>query len=111
MVDPDLLRLYVAHGFRPAPEGVRLKCDPEHEARTFEGGAQHRTWNALGEIETRVVVIGGADGDGPGVIAPAIAEQLPNSLFIHQADTSHFGPFVDPAGMADLIADMASTLD
>ncbi len=31
--DPDVLRLYVAHGFRPSPEGVRLKCDPEHEAR------------------------------------------------------------------------------
>lgn len=106
-VDPDVLRLYVAHGFRPAPEGVRLKCDPEHEAMTFEGGALHRTWDVLGDIETRCVIIGGGDTQGPGIIAGPIAERLPNSLFIHQPDSTHFGPFVDPDGTADLIADMA----
>jgi pimeloyl-ACP methyl ester carboxylesterase len=109
-VDRDVLRLYVAHGFRPAPEGVRLKCDPEHEALTFEGGAQHRTWDVLGEIETRVVVIGSGDEGGPGRVAEPIAEQLPNSLFIKQPDANHFGPFVDPQGTADLIADLAAGL-
>ncbi|BAN01865.1 hypothetical protein YM304_15510 [Ilumatobacter coccineus YM16-304] len=109
-VDPDMLRLYVAHGFRPAPEGVRLKCDPEHEATTFENGASHRTWDALPQIETRVVVVGGGDGQGPAAVAGPIAERLPNSLFIHQPDSTHFGPFVDPQGAADLIADLSSTL-
>ena len=81
--DPDVLRLYVAHGFRPSPEGVRLKCDPEHEARTFENGGLHRTWDLLPEITTRVVVVTGVvDGSGPAAIAEAIADRLPNSIFL-----------------------------
>jgi pimeloyl-ACP methyl ester carboxylesterase len=109
-VDSDMLRLYVAHGFRPSPEGVRLKCDPAHEALTFMGGAGHRLWDALPEIDTRVVVIGGGDGEGPAQIAPGIAERLPDCLFISQPDSTHFGPFVDPAGTADLIVDLTAGL-
>jgi hypothetical protein len=104
--DPDVLRLYVGHGFRPAPEGVRLTCSPEHEARTFETGAAHDTWDFLPEIETRVVVIASGDDMGPAQVAPGIAERLPDSLLIEQPDANHFGPFIDPAGTADLIADM-----
>jgi alpha-beta hydrolase superfamily lysophospholipase len=78
--DPDVLRLYVAHGFRPAPEGVRLNCDPEHEARTFEASRDHETWDRLGE-------------------------RLPNAELVELADTtSHFWPFVDPGAVAALIA-------
>ncbi len=107
MLDPDCLRLYVGHGFRPAPEGVRIICDPEHEARTFETGGVHETWDVLPEIRTRVVVIGSGDEMGPAAVAPAIAERLPNSLFVHQPDANHFQPLIDPADTAELIADMA----
>ena len=108
--DPDVLRLYVAHGFRPSPEGVRLKCDPEHEARTFENGGLHRTWDVLPEITTRVVVVTGVlDGQGPAAIAEGIAERLPNSTFLSRPEFNHFGPFVDPAGFAQLIADSLVT--
>lgn len=103
--DPDVVRLYVAHGFRASPEGVRLKCDPEHEARTFEQGGLHRTWDLLPEIATRVVVIAGGDGDGPATVAAPIAEQLPNATFVSLPDADHFAPFVDPVGTARLIAD------
>jgi pimeloyl-ACP methyl ester carboxylesterase len=106
--DPDVLRLYVAHGFRPAPEGVRLKCDPEHEARTFEQGAFHRTWELLPEIETRVVVLASDDAEGPATIAPEVAERLPNSTFAELVGTTHFAPFTDPGRMAGLIVDAAS---
>lgn len=107
-VDPDVLRLYVAHGFRSAPEGVRLVCDPEHEATTFENGARHRMWDVLAEIDTRVVVIGSGDAEGPALVADGIAERLPDCTFIHQPDATHFGPFVDPEGAAQLIVDMSS---
>ncbi|MEP6299830.1 MAG: alpha/beta hydrolase [Ilumatobacter sp.] len=103
---PDVVRLYVGHGFRPAPEGVRLKCDPEHEARTFETGASHTTWDVLPEIDTRVVVVAGGDAMGPAEVAPLIAERLANSMFVEQPDSNHFGPFIDPGGTADLIVDM-----
>jgi hypothetical protein len=105
--DPDVVRLYVGHGMRPAPEGVRLTCDPEHEARTFESGGHHATWDLLPEINTRVVVVAGGDAMGPAEVAPGVARRLANSVFIEQPDSNHFGPFVDPAGTADLIADMA----
>ena len=106
--DSDVLRLYVAHGFRSAPEGVRLKCDPEHEARTFEASLDNNLWDELPGIDTRVVVIGSGDGQPPAEIAPQIAERLANATFIARQDWDHFAPFVDPVGTAKMILD-AST--
>ena len=106
--DPDVLRLYVAHGFRAAPEGVRLKCDPEHEARTFDTGGTHATWAVLPEIETRVVVVAGkVDEFGPAAIAEEIADRLPNASYVERDEWNHFSPFVDPAAMAGLVRDAA----
>ena len=103
--DPDVLRLYVGHGFRSAPEGVRLKCDPEHEARTFEQGGEHATWEILPEIETRVVVIASGDGEGPAAVAAGVADRLANAELVSRQDMNHFGPFIDPAGVARMIVD------
>jgi pimeloyl-ACP methyl ester carboxylesterase len=104
--DPDVLRLYVAHGFRPAPEGVRLKCDPEHEARTFDTGGTHTTWAELPDITTRVVVVAGhVDEFGPAAIAREIAEQLSNATYIERDEWNHFTPFIDPAAMAAIVLD------
>jgi len=103
--DPDVLRLYVTHGFRPAPEGVRLACDPEHEARTFESSrTSHDTWERLPEIDTRVIVVASGDEGGPALFAPHIAERLANAKLVELPDTDHFWPYVDPAGTAALIA-------
>jgi pimeloyl-ACP methyl ester carboxylesterase len=107
--DPDVLRLYVAHGFRPAPEGVRLKCDPEHEARTFDTGGTHTTWAELPDIDTRVVVVAGkVDEFGPAAIAREIADQLPNATYIEHDEWNHFTPFIDPAAMASIVLDASS---
>ena len=108
--DPEVVRLYVAHGFRSAPEGVRLKCDPEHEARTFEQGGQHRTWDLLPDIPTRVVVATGIVEDNmASAMARPIADRLPNSIYVEIPTLDHFGPFVDPARMATLIAEAVDT--
>ena len=107
--DPDVLRLYVAHGFRPSPEGVRLKCDPEHEARTFDTGGTHSTWSVLPEIETRVVVVAGkVDEFGPAAIAREIAEALPNASYVEHDEWNHFTPFIDPAAMAAVVREAAT---
>ncbi len=107
--DPDVVRLYVAHGFRPAPEGVRLKCDPEHEARTFDTGGSHRTWDVLPEIETPVAVLAGRnDGAGPAAIAGPVAERLADATYTERDDWNHFTPFVDPPAMAAAIRDLAA---
>lgn len=107
MFHPDVLRLYVAHGFRPAPEGVRIKCDPEHEARTFESSWRHPTWDLLPEIETPVVVVASGDGEAPAIVAPMVAERLANGKLVDLPDTDHFWPFVDPEATAALIASHA----
>lgn len=102
--DPDVLRLYVAHGFRPSPEGVRLKCDPETEAGTFDTGGGHSGWSLLPEIQTPVVVVAGAIDDfGPSAIAKEIAERLPKATYIQRDGWNHFAPFVDPPAMAAII--------
>jgi pimeloyl-ACP methyl ester carboxylesterase len=106
--DPDVLRLYVAHGFRPSPEGVRLKCDPEHEARTFDTGGAHTTWAELPHIDTKVVVVAGrVDEFGPAAIAREIAEALPNATYVEHDEWNHFTPFIDPAAMAELVRNAA----
>jgi pimeloyl-ACP methyl ester carboxylesterase len=107
LFDPDVRRLYVAHGFRPAPEGVRLKCDPEHEARTFESSWNHDTWDRLPEIETPVVVVASGDGQAPAMVAPLVAERLPNAKFVDLPGSNHFWPYVEPAATAELITSYA----
>ena len=107
LFDPDVRRLYVAHGFRPAPEGVRLKCDPEHEARTFESSWNHDTWDRLPEIETPVVVVASGDGQAPAMVAPLVAERLPNAKLVDLPGSNHFWPYVEPAATAELITSYA----
>lgn len=105
--DADVLRLYVAHGFRPAPEGIRLKCDPEHEARTLASSWSHDTWDRLPGIESRVVIVAGHDGDGPAAIALRVAERLPNATMVELPDADHFWPLVDPRSAARVISTYA----
>jgi pimeloyl-ACP methyl ester carboxylesterase len=103
--EPAALRAYVEHGVRPTGEGVTLKCDPEHEARTFEQGALHRTWDLLPDIATRVVVVAGVVEEmGPASVSARIAEALPNATYLELAHLDHFGPFTHPREVADLVA-------
>lgn len=105
--DPEILRLYVEHGFEPTDDGVTLRCTPEHEARTFETGATHTLWDLLPDIDTRVVVVSGhiEVERSPAGIAAGISERLPDSTYIELAEGNHLSPFIDPDGMADLIRD------
>ena len=100
------LHAYVDHGFRPTGRGtIELKCAPESEARTFENGGSHRTFERLGEITCPVLVLAGRDrAQGPGAIAEAIAEALTRGMFQSFDQLSHFGPMEDPAEIANEIA-------
>lgn len=110
--EPEVLDAYVRYGFRPDPEGVRLKCDPEHEARTFEHGGLHDTWDHLPEIETPVLVIAGVIEDyGPAAGAGPIVERLPNARLLHRPDLDHFGPMTHPRLIAELIVEAVDELD
>jgi pimeloyl-ACP methyl ester carboxylesterase len=106
---PEALRAYVEHGLEPTAEGVTLRCHPDHEARTFETGAEHRTWNVLPEIETPVVVVAGRDdGSSPATIAPLIAERLPHCRYVQLEHVDHFAPMTHPDEIAELVAGEAA---
>ncbi|MEZ5251731.1 MAG: alpha/beta hydrolase [Ilumatobacteraceae bacterium] len=102
-----LLEAYVRHGFREAADGrVHLKCDPETEAQTFEGGGGHDTWDVLPEIATPVLVIAGkVEPMQPSNIAAGVAERLPEGTYLELPEMDHFAPMTHPAEMADLVAD------
>ena len=101
------LEAYVRHGFREAADGqVHLKCDPETEAQTFEGGGGHDTWDVLPEIDTPVLVIAGrVEPMQPSNIAAGVAERLPKGTYLELPEMDHFAPMTHPAEMADLVAD------
>lgn len=101
--DPEALRCYVEFGFEPANGGVRLRCTPEQEARTFEGSTSVDTWALLPEIATPTVVAAGRLGDGPERLTPAVAERLPAGEFVQLEHLDHFGPMTHPGELAELV--------
>lgn len=106
--DPEALEAYVRYGMRDDPDagGVRLKCEPEREARTFEAGASHDTWARLPGIRVPTVVVAGVIEDDlrPASRAQPIADALPNGRYLHLPELDHFGPMTHPRLIADLIA-------
>jgi pimeloyl-ACP methyl ester carboxylesterase len=102
---PEALRAYVEHGFRPTDQGVELRCDPEHEARTFEQGSLQRTWDLLPDITTPAVVMAGAVTEmSPAAFAEPITQRLPSGRYVHLAHLDHFGPMTHPDEVAEHIA-------
>ena len=106
---PDALNAYVEYGFEPCAEGVTLKCKPEHEARTYETGGGHETWNSLSSMQVPLWVVGSPEQPyQPSTIAPRIADEVRHGHFEMWAEVSHFGPMEDPKRFASYIADRAS---
>ena len=102
LLAPEALRAYVEHGFVDRADGtVELTCDPEHEARIFEGGRWQDTFERLAEIACPVLVMAGSpQGNPPGQIAPVVAEALPLGHLTVLDDLTHFGPMQNPASVA-----------
>ena len=100
----DVLADYVRFGFRPTDDGrVTLKADREHEARTYEMGAEHGAFARLGEVRCPVLVAHGGDGGGPAQFAPLVAGQLPAGEVEAFPELGHFGPLEDPAAFAAVV--------
>lgn len=105
---PDALDAYVRFGFTQHVDGIRIKCQPEFEAQTYEMGAMHDTWLALGRLHVPTWVMAGAHADhSPAAMAPRIAERIPACTFVEWRDLGHFGPLEDPARFAEFVAGVA----
>jgi pimeloyl-ACP methyl ester carboxylesterase len=107
VLTPEVLRLYVDHGLAETPEGtVRLKCDPESEARTFEANMSHDTWARLGEVQCPVLVMAEPFRDrAPAMMAENAARRLPRGEYLVFPDLDHFGPFEDPSAVATAVSE------
>ena len=105
--DPRSLQAFVDHGFKDASDFVELKCAPEYEARNFEMGAIHETWDQLKNLQTPTWVVSGAQQTGqPSGFAARISEQVNNSHFVEWQDLGHFGPMQQPERLADLVREV-----
>jgi pimeloyl-ACP methyl ester carboxylesterase len=117
---PECLEAFLDGGLVPNAEGgYRLACDPEDEARIYEGAAAHGVWEGLARVHCPTRLAGGElspavppdelatiaaqlppqgpEGAGPGPKgAPAKVAVMPM--------LGHFGPFERPADIADDIA-------
>ena len=104
LLDPEVLRAYVDHGFRELPDGTAtMKCRREVEATIFET-PDKTAFDRLGEVATEVTVVVGAGADPPALVAPFVAEQLPNATLERFDDLTHFGPLQHPTRIAASIA-------
>ena len=103
---PDAFHAYVEYGFAPTDHGtVTLKCAPEHEARTYDTGGIHETWNSLPDLHVPTWVIGSTPQQfQPSSIAEQIASLLPQGHYEEWPEVSHFGPLEDPARFAAFLA-------
>lgn len=107
VLDPAALAAYVDNGFAQQADGsLVLKCRPESEARTYEMGGQHRAYDHLPEVTAEVTIAAGdRDADqGPGLMAPEVAERLPRGHLTIETGLGHLGPLEDPPRIAEDIA-------
>lgn len=104
LLDPEVLWAYVDHGFRELPDGtVTMKCPRDVEAAIFEN-PDRSAFDRLGEVAGRVTVATSTDTDPPAMVAPYIADALPNGSLETFEDLTHFGPLQDPPRIAASIA-------
>lgn len=101
-LDPEVLRLYVAHGLEPdGSGGQRLRCRPDDEATVYEMATAHEAFARLPAVACPVTLAYGACSEAFGrVHAERLAERLPRGAVVELADLSHFGPLQAPETVA-----------
>ncbi|MCU1401158.1 MAG: hypothetical protein JWN62_4267 [Acidimicrobiales bacterium] len=108
---PESVEAYVRFGFRPGHDAdgnpnVTLKCSPEHEARTYEAGGIHQTWERLGDLAVPVWVVCGLPQVGqPSAGTKTLAERIPGARYIELDHLGHFGPMQAPNEIAALVSE------
>jgi pimeloyl-ACP methyl ester carboxylesterase len=105
VLDPDALRAYVEHGFTTQPDGtVRLKCEPENEARTYEMSLHHDAFAHHPEMQIPLTAVCGELTDAfPEPVIKMIVDRLPHGRAEVLPGLGHFGPLQDPAAVATSI--------
>lgn len=100
---PEVLRLYVDHGFVDDGDGVTLKCDPADEAQVYAHGLAHHAFAALDTVDCPVTIAVGAEDTVPAIFGRPIAAALPHGRLLTFGDLAHFGPLEAPEVIATSI--------
>ena len=102
--DPEALAAYVEFGFvKQAAGTVTLACAPRDEASVYEGAVSNGAWDALPSVRPPVTVLGGEDADQPvSMVVEGVARRLPRGAALRVAGVDHFGPFEEPAKVAEI---------
>lgn len=110
VMTPEVLRDYVAHGFREhvgddgSPAGVEIVCTSDIEAGIFKSSRDNGVWQILPEVLTPTTVVTGyIDEQQPSGRCAAIAERLPDARYVFLPHQSHLGPFSHPEEFAELV--------
>jgi pimeloyl-ACP methyl ester carboxylesterase len=98
----ESLLAYLEHGFHRLDSGaLRIKMDPEDEARMYQMSPEHPTWEHLSEVGCPVVVASGRpEPMTPSAWTGRIAARLPHGRVETFADLGHMGPFAAPDRIA-----------
>ena len=105
--DPEVLAAYVEFGFVDEPNGhASLACAPTEEASVYEGAATSGAWNSLPSLRPPATVLGGGESNDPmNSIVERIARQIPRGAALRVPGVDHFGPFEEPAKVAEIAAE------
>jgi pimeloyl-ACP methyl ester carboxylesterase len=128
---PESLEAFLDGGLVPNDEGgYKLACEPEDEARIYEGAGSHDAWEGLARVHCPTRLLGGelspavppdelatiaaqlpAQGPQGAGQAPDGTGQAPEGAPARAAVMpmlGHFGPFQRPADIAADIANWAA---
>lgn len=110
---PGVLESYVMHGIEPTGSGAfRLRCRPEHEARTFEAAVQSRVAEHLAQVRCPVLIaVGERSHDIGRSGALAAAADLPDARALEFAGLGHLGPLEAPDVVAASIRKFLGELE
>jgi pimeloyl-ACP methyl ester carboxylesterase len=98
----ESLYAYLEHGFHRLEGGaLRIKMDPEDEARMYQMSPEHPTWDHLPEVGCPVVIAGGrpepmTPSSWTGRIASCLADARVETFM----ELGHMGPFENPDRVA-----------
>jgi len=109
---PASLEAYVRFGLAAGEDGhVHLKCTPEHEARTYETGGAHGTFERLGDLRVPARYLSGRVEPGqPSAVTELLAQRTPGADYHRIDHVGHFGPMEDPGAIAAEVTRFAAGL-
>jgi len=108
---PEVLRLYVDHGFADTADGVTVKCDPADEAQVYAHGLAHHAFAALDTVRCPVTIAVGIEDTVPAIFGRPIATALPHGRLVTFGDLAHFGPLEAPEVIAASILEAFADID